>query len=321
MKPSYSLLTASLFLFLPTLTACNAAIASDPNPTLDNLDAALTAVEQSTAALIGGVANGSVDLKKEGPTIMLGFTRMTLSLTRIQTLSHKPGLMATPPSDPVAEAAVDGSTVEGAPVEGIVPEGSTELASASPTSAKTAHPSGTTSKAQAAPPTTDTSAKTAPPTPEAAVAPVASDTFEKTGIKSIDSFFDSANQLTAAMASSQAKMESARNSLTTGLGLSKKFSSDEVKTALKEKLGTGYKISMGPPSKITPGADAKDPAIVGTLQGAISNLLSLKTDLPKLITSAVDLGKKAAEIPTSAKSDLAALGPVGSAQAVAKVAK
>lgn len=189
---------------------------------------------------------------------MLGFTRMTLSLTRIQPLSHKPGLMATPPAillqrRPWMEALLRGPPPTESPLK------ATPIWPALP-----------------------------PPVPKLPV-PAAQHPRPRL----------------LPLRQTPVKMESARNSLTTGLGLSKKFS----------------KISMGPPPKITPGADAKDPSIVGTLQGAIGNLLSLKTDLPKLITSAVDLGKKAAEIPTSAKSDLAALGPVGSAQAVAKVAK
>lgn len=284
-----------------------------PSGPHDALESAIAQVEEAADNVIAGVADGSIDLTKRAPALLMEFTRLSLHVARVHALALSAPAPAFDPNAPVVDPLL--AVVE--PVDPNAPPSTTEKPATKPTSATKPTTTTTTS-----PTTTTTAAPTTTTTTTPASADPADkpDAVEKTGITSIDAFIYHAAALSTKMNHAQRKLEGARTKLTTSLGLAKKFKPADATTALKDKLGTGYKITLSPVS-VTPGPDAKDPTIVTNVSSAITDLQAVGAVLPEIVKLATEVGQEGAQVPTKAKADLEKLGAVGSAQALVKVSK
>lgn len=297
---------------------CLSAAAGDatPDAPLTHLENAVSGVERAAVAVVTGVASGGIDLTTRGPDLVAAFTRLNLSISRTERLAERVPVEAAVEVAPVDAALAEAPVVpEGQPVPHA---GNTQADTPASGTARARPPAGT--------PTT-TAAVASEPTQKAEVGTTTTATrttaaqADKTGIPSVDKFLQSTANLSADMLECQTKLESARGKISKSLGLAKKFKPEDAKAALKDKLGTGYKITLGPPPNIVPGPDAKDPGIVNDMKSAITDLMTVQKKIPGLISGATQAAKDGAVIPTSAKNEIMALGPMKSVDALGKVAK
>lgn len=294
---------------------CLPAAADVPPPEgpLVHLDNAVASVERAASAVVAGVASGTIDLSTRGPDLVAAFTRLNLASSRADRVVERAPVAELVPADAALADAPPGEEPPGVHNDG-----------GPPTQAVASG----TARARPAPgtaPTTTTTAATAPAQKEEVTSGASSSktavVAEKTGVPSIDAFLQSTASLSNQMMDCQTRLESARGKLTSSLGLAKKFKPEDAQKALKEKLGTGYKITLGPPPNIVPGPDAKDPGIVNNLKSAITDLMTVQKAVPGLIQTATKAGQEGAQIPTKAKTEIMALGPMKSVEAVGKVTK
>lgn len=284
-------------LVLLLLAGCLPATAQEPppSPQVDAIEAAIGQVERASQALLAGIGDGSIDIKTQGPAIVATIGRLGASYARLDALQLKAQPVDVGEVPPEAEA---------------LPKTERDTKKVAATTPGTTAP-------------TATDVKTPAETPAEAPATQTSKTVvesEKTGVKSIDTFLQHVAQVSADMNDVQKKLESARGKLTSSLGLAKKFKAADAQKALTEQLGTGYKISLSP-VKVTPGPDAKNPAIAANITSAYKDLTDVQKRLPTIIQNATNVGKEAVEVPKKAEADLKALGPLKAADALGKVAK
>ncbi len=275
---------------------------------LDALDAAIETVARSGKVVADGVLAGTIDPRVDGPAIVIAFARLSLSVSRMDLL-----VAQAAPADLAAAAVADGEVPEAAEGEGRAPGG--------------AAPSRPSTPGQIVSVGGVKKPETAAGAASAATEPAPADTssadaggLELTGVASVDKFLSDSVRLSSAMVTSRTTLESARSKTAEVLGLSKKFKPDEAKSALRKNLGS-FKVSKGPPVKLVPGDDAAKPEMAGSLQGVVADIMVLKDSVPKMVTTAVDLGKQGAALPTTAKQELLALGPMTSAKAIGKITK
>lgn len=325
-SPSRPVLLAALAL-AAIAPGCGAAHADDvpASPALDRLERAVQRVEAASVGVVAGVASGTIDLSTRGSDLVAAYTRLGMAVARVDRLLEKVPAEEPVPVDPatLAEGAPEGGP-------GAVPVAATGNHGAAPavgpgtTTMRTSPSTGTAAMAKTTTATrTDgsTARTAAPETTTEAESTSTSTTPDKTGIASVDKFLTTVAKLSDDLTSSQKKLESARTKLTTSLDLAKKFKPEDAQAALKKKLGTGYKIKLGNPPTITPGPDATDPDIVNNLKSAITDLLAVKAAIPSIVSGATAAAQQGAAIPTQAKSEITALGPMKAADALAKVAK
>ena len=321
---------ASLALLATTLAAGCAPAWAQEGDLARRLDAAAVRVEVASRTVAAQVAVGRIDLKTEGPALALAYARLGILTARLAALT---------PADAVADGSeggepnVDdllmdllagdpaiGGRLVGAPGSdaaraggGAAAEPGAAGASAAVSSSKKTSSGSSAATARTSSATSDDEAT--PADVEGASGP------DTTGIASIDAFLTSSASLSAQLLDCQTKLESARTKLTGALALGKKFKADEAKMAMKNKLGTGWSVSMGPPVKVNPGSGGSNPEIANDIKAAVTDLMSIKTAIPKIVATATQLVKEGADIPKKVKPELLALGPVKSAAATGKVAK
>lgn len=281
-----------------------------PTPAEVALDEAVGAVSRSAAAVAAGVADGSIDVRVDGPAIITAFARLSLDASRLSILSAR---TPAPAAAELAEAEVE------APPPGS-PAAKVARAPTGPTIGPDGKPITSVGGGRPATTSTSTSTSTSTASSDSADAADSSGGPEKTGVASVDKFLGDSDRLSKEMTTSRTRLESARTKTASTLSLSKKFKPEDAKAALKKELGS-FKVSKGPPVKLVPGDDAKNPAVATSMQGVVADIMALKDSVPKMVITAVDLGKQGAALPTTAKQELLALGPMSSAQAIAKITK
>lgn len=317
----------SLALLATTLAAGCAPARAQSEDLARRLEAAAVRVEVASRTVAAQVAVGRIDLKTEGPALALAYARLGILTARLAALTPGDDAAASGDGgDPNVDALLrdllagelaDGSTAAGSDAAGAVQGGAGGAAGPGPSTGSAAVSSSKKTSSSGA-----TAARTSSDDSEATTADVegVAET-DKTGIPSIDAFLASSASLSAQLLDCQTKMESARAKLTSALALGKKFKADEAKMAMKNKLGTGWSVSMGPPVKVNPGSGGSNPDAANDIKAAITDLLSIKTAIPKIVATATQLVKEGADIPKKVKPELLALGPVKSAAATGKVAK
>lgn len=304
------------------LAGCGAALADDTpaSPELERLERAIAGVERAAVAVVAGVASGTIDVGTRGADLVAAYGRLTVTAARLDRVADK-----VPDHVPVDPAALPEGAPEAVPVVADAPGGVPPVPTAtSPRMSQTtasASMAKTTTATRTEGSTARTSAATSTETTTTTTTTTSSSAPDKTGVASVDKFLATVHTLSTQLEDSQKKLESARTKLTGALGLAKKFKPEDAQAALKKKLGTGYKISLGNPPTITPGADASDPAIVTDLKSAITDLLAVKKAVPGIVSGATSAVQQGAALPTQAKSEITALGPMKGADALAKIAK